>query len=98
MGHVLVVSGVTQLCVDDLIIILQTLHYTEDESFLSIYRVVLGTVVDTDWKANTLPYHLGFWPHGMGGLRVGEVLFLPQGYIFSCGMGDVLVQQGLRVQ
>lgn len=48
MGHVLEVSGVTQLCVDDLIIILQTLHYTEDESFLSIYRVVLGTVVDTD--------------------------------------------------
>lgn len=48
MGHVLVVSGVTQLCVDDLIIILQTLHYIEDESFLSIYRVVLGTVVDAD--------------------------------------------------
>ena len=42
MGQVLVVSGVTQLCADDPIIILQTLHYTEDESFLSIYRVVLG--------------------------------------------------------
>lgn len=36
MGHIPVVSGVTKDCVEDLIIILHALHYTEDESFLSI--------------------------------------------------------------
>lgn len=43
-------------------------------------------------------HHPTLWDSGhmwMGGMRAGEVLFLPQGYIFSCGMGDVLVQQVL---
>lgn len=94
--HLPVISGLTRVCVDDLIIIFQILDYNEDESSCSKLRAV----VVRDWKANTSPSLLGFWPMEGWGIPVvvswGQVRFFSPPHKVTTSLGKGLGTSGFK--